>query len=207
MRRFIRAAAFAALAACGGSDGGPSDPGGGNNAAGSIRGNVSDNTGAAVPSATVALTGNSQASRSTTSGADGAYSFANVAVGSYTIAVTPPAGFALGTTGTATVAVTAGQQSNVNAFILNRTTTGGPPSLVEVSMVSSSFNPQQVEVAVGGRVRFTNNDNTQHNATSAVIQTGLMNAGEVREQVMATAGTFAYSCTLHAGMNGTVLVR
>jgi plastocyanin len=206
MRRFIRAAAVILLAACGGSDGGPSDPGGGNSL-GSIRGNVNDNTGAPVPSATVNLTGNAQSSRSTTTGTDGAYTFPNVAVGAYTVAVTPPAGFAIGTASTATITVTSGQQANVSAFVLNRTTTGGPLTLVDVSMVNTQFSPQQVEVAVGGRVRFTNNDNIEHNATSSSFQTGNMSAGQVREQVMPTAGTFAYSCTLHAGMNGTITVR
>lgn len=206
MRRFIRAAAILAVAACGGSDG-PSSPGGGTNQVGSIRGNVNDNTGAAVASATVTLTGNAQASRTTTTGSDGVYTFSAVAVGTYTVAITPPAGFAIGTASTATVTVTTGQQSTVNAFVVNRTTTGGPPSLVDVSMVNTSFSPPTVEVAVGGRVRFTNNDNTIHNATAPSIQTGQMSPGQIREQVMPVAGTFPYSCTLHSEMSGTIVVR
>jgi plastocyanin len=97
----------------------------------------------------------------------------------------------------------------VNAFVLNRTTQGGggPPLLAEVSMVNTSFSPQQVEVAVGGTLRFTNNDAVQHNATAASFATGTMNPGQVREQTVGSAGTFSYSCTLHPGMTGSVIVR
>lgn len=193
--------------ACDGG-GGPTVPGGG--ATGTVRGEINDNTGVAVPNATVTLTGNGQALRTTTTNTTGVFVFNTVAVGSYTVAVTPPTGFTLAGAGTAAVTVTSGQQANVNTFVFNRITGGGgnAPAFADVSMVNTSFQPQQVEVAVGGTVRFTNNDNTAHNATGqGGIQTGNLNAGQVSDRVMTTAGTFAYACTLHAGMNGTVVVR
>ena len=105
------------LAACGG-DGDPIEVDPDTN--GSIRGTVTDNTGATVANAAVALTGNGQAARTTNSGADGVYTFANVPAGTYTLAVTPPAGFTIGAAGTASVTVAGGAQANASAFVLNR---------------------------------------------------------------------------------------
>jgi N-acetylneuraminic acid mutarotase len=112
------AAAIAAaviLAACGG-DGDPV----GTATNGSIRGTVTDQTGATVPNAVVALTGNAQADRSTNSGTNGIYTFADVPPGPYTLAVTPPTGFTLGAAGTVSVTVAGGAQANASAFVLNR---------------------------------------------------------------------------------------
>src|SRR5688572_8616811 len=69
VRRALSVAAVVILAACGGGgDPNPvvTDPGG------SIRGTVTYNAGAPVANATVTLTGNAQADRTTKSGADGA---------------------------------------------------------------------------------------------------------------------------------------
>lgn len=108
---------FVMLAACGGGDST------GAVASGSIRGTITDNTGAAVASAAVALSGNAQAARTTNSGADGVYTFANVPPGTYTLAVVPPAGFAMGAAGPTSVTVASGAQANASAFVLSRATT------------------------------------------------------------------------------------
>src|SRR5688500_10579021 len=114
VRRALGVAAVVILAACGGSD--PI----GTTSHGSIRGTVTDNTGATVANATVALTGSGQAARTTTSGADGVYTFADLPPGPYTLAITPPSGFAIGAVGTASVTVASGAQANASAFVLNR---------------------------------------------------------------------------------------
>jgi hypothetical protein len=114
VRRALNVAAAVILAACGG-DRDPvlvTD--------GSIRGIVTDNTGATVANAAVALTGNAQAARTTNSGADGVYTFADVPPGTYALAVTPPAGFTIGAAGTASVTVASGAQADASAFVLNR---------------------------------------------------------------------------------------
>ncbi len=210
--RLRHQAAIAALflvAACGGSDG-PTNPGGNNNQTGTVQGSVQDQTGAAVPSASVALRATGQATRNTNTNANGGYTFSNVSAGAWTVAVTPPTGYSLGAgAGTSAVTVVAGQQVGVPAIVVNKQATGGPaPASADISMVNTSFNPQQVEVAVGGTVRFTNNDSVVHNATGAAFATGNLNPGQSSgNQAMNSAGTFAYSCTLHAGMNGTIVVR
>ena len=120
-RRALTVGAVVLLAACGGGgDSGPVEP----DTDGSIRGTVTDNAGATVANATVALTGSASAARTTNSGADGAYTFANVPPGTYTLAVTPPPGFTIGAAGTLSVTVAGGEQANASAIILNRVPPG-----------------------------------------------------------------------------------
>lgn len=120
VRRAFQLAAVVVLAACG-SDGDPF----GATSKGSIRGNVTDNTGAAVANAGVELTGNTQAARNTTSGPDGSYTFADIAPGTYTLAVTAPTGFTVGTTASTSVTVNGGAEANAAAFVLSRIVTNG----------------------------------------------------------------------------------
>jgi plastocyanin len=208
MRRALFASAIILLAACGDGDGGFTVPG--NTTSGSIRGVVNDNTGAAVLGATLTLTGSGISARTATSNTLGVYVFNTVPVGAYVLSIAAPTGFTVNGLGTAGVAVSANQQSNVDTFVLDRSTGGGgnPPNLVDISMVNTSFQPQSAEVAIGGTVRFTNNDNTDHNATGqGGIQTGNLTPGQSSSRVMTTAGLFAYSCTIHAGMTGSIRVR
>jgi plastocyanin len=210
--RLHHQAAIAALflsVACGGGDSGPSGPNN-NPTTGSVQGSVQDQTGAAVPGASVALQATGQTTRNTTTGSSGAYTFANVAAGAWTVAVTPPSGYSLGTNGgISAVTVVAGQQVGVPAIVVTKQATGGPaPASVEVSMANRAFSPQQVEVRIGGTVRFRNNDGEVHNATGSNFQTGNLNPNQASTALtMNNAGTFPYSCTLHAGMNGTITVR
>ncbi|MDF1503453.1 carboxypeptidase regulatory-like domain-containing protein [Roseisolibacter sp. H3M3-2] len=112
------------LFACGGGD--PIGTAG--TANGSIRGTVTDAAGATVANAAVALTGNAQGARTTSSGADGVYAFANVPPGAYTLTVTPPAGFTAGPAGAAAVTVASGAQATPSAFVLGRATASGADS-------------------------------------------------------------------------------
>ena len=115
MRRALGTASVILMAACG--DGG--DPTGVSEN-GSVRGTVTDNGGAVVANASVELSGNAQAARTTISGADGVYAFADVPPGTYTLTVTPPSGFTVGASGTTSVTVARDAQSNPAAFVLER---------------------------------------------------------------------------------------
>src|SRR5215212_9902867 len=115
-RRVLTVAAIVILAACGGDGATESGP----DATGSIRGTVTDNGGAGVANAVVALSGNAQAARTTTSGANGVYTFAKVAPGTYALAVTSAAGFVIDASGTASVTVAGGAEANASAFVLAR---------------------------------------------------------------------------------------
>src|SRR5687767_12454720 len=127
---------FAVLTSACGGDGatevGPDTPG-------SIRGTVTDHTGATVANAAVALTGNAQADRTTNSGATGVYTFADVPPGAYTLAVTPPAGFSIGAAGTVSVTVAGGAQANASAIVLKRDGVGEWAQRAGLLVANSEF--------------------------------------------------------------------
>jgi N-acetylneuraminic acid mutarotase len=110
----VAAATIAMLAACGGGKPiVPANPG-------SIKGVVTDNSGSAVASVAVRLTGNGQAARATNTGADGSYIFANVPPGPYALTVTPPAGFTVGASGALSITVAGGAEASAAALVLTR---------------------------------------------------------------------------------------
>jgi plastocyanin len=82
------------------------------------------------------------------------------------------------------------------------------PKTAAVSLVSKSFSPASVTVALGGTVTWTNNDSMPHNvtATGGAFKSTTLAPGAVFSFKFTTPGTFAYSCTFHGGMNGTVIV-
>ena len=70
------------------------------------------------------------------------------------------------------------------------------------------FTPVQVTIPVGGRVNWSNQDSVAHTTTSDTnIWNGNIGAGGSFSRTFDTAGTFSYSCTVHAGMNGRVVVQ
>lgn len=70
------------------------------------------------------------------------------------------------------------------------------------------FTPVQVTIAVGGRVNWSNSDSVGHTTTS---DNNLWNAnlgpGGSFSRTFDTAGTYSYSCSVHGGMNGRVIVQ
>ena len=80
-----------------------------------------------------------------------------------------------------------------------------------VSMHNLDFFPSVVSVASGTTVTWTNTDAVAHNVTfdaGAVPASGTVDAGAKRALTMPTAaGTYAYKCTFHSNMNGSVVVR
>ncbi|PYP75089.1 MAG: hypothetical protein DMD35_22410 [Gemmatimonadetes bacterium] len=91
--------------------------------------------------------------------------------------------------------------------------TGGttPVATTSVEMLNTSFTPRAIRVAPGATVTWTNSDGIAHNVTFAaaanVPASANFAAGSVALQMPAAAGTYAYSCTLHPGMSGTVTVQ
>lgn len=71
-----------------------------------------------------------------------------------------------------------------------------------------SFTPTNVTVPAGSTVGWSNQDSVSHTTTS---DTGLWNSGlsvgGSFQRTFPTAGTFSYSCTVHPGMTGTVIVQ
>jgi plastocyanin len=79
----------------------------------------------------------------------------------------------------------------------------------EVWMENSKFNPATLTVAVNTIVKWTNKDGFDHNVVSdsSWFDSGILQAGKTFSRQFTTAGTFPYTCTLHAGMNGTIIVQ
>jgi plastocyanin len=77
----------------------------------------------------------------------------------------------------------------------------------EVGITDFKFMPPTINVAVGGSLVWTNNDDQQHTATSAGnFDAGAIQAGASSTVEFPTAGTFAYICSFHPFMTGTVVV-
>ena len=75
---------------------------------------------------------------------------------------------------------------------------------------SNSYAPNPVSMRVGQTIAWRNADSITHTATqdSGGFNTGSVTAGTTSAPtLMNTAGTFAYHCTLHPGMVGTITVQ
>jgi plastocyanin len=78
-----------------------------------------------------------------------------------------------------------------------------------VTIQGSAFNPPTTTVKVGDTVTWTNRDAFSHTSTSdtGAWDTGVITAGASHSFTFTTAGTFAYHCTIHSFMHGTIVVQ
>jgi len=88
------------------------------------------------------------------------------------------------------------------------TSTAGGPGVV---MQNIQFDPSSVSVKAGNTVTWTNNESVQHDVTAddgsfKSGQPGGMKQGDKYEHAFDKAGSFAYKCTIHPNMTGTVEV-
>lgn len=200
--------AAAALSACsgGGGDGGS---GGTTNppTTGTISGQVSAG-GNGVAGATIAVTGGA----STQSNASGAFTFANVNPGTYTLTVTPPAGFSLGAElASKSVTVQAGAVASVSWALQGAANPGGRQ---DIHIGGASFTPDNVQISAGTTVRWINDGNVAHTITpdaagqaGAWASTNITTAGQTFEHTFNTSGTYNYHCNVHAGMSAVIRVQ
>jgi plastocyanin len=81
-------------------------------------------------------------------------------------------------------------------------------SRVTVRISNFVFVPPTLTVKVGTRVTWTNEDNTAHTATADAgsFDTGTLNQGKSMTIQFNKPGTFAYHCSFHAFMSGTIKV-
>jgi plastocyanin len=70
------------------------------------------------------------------------------------------------------------------------------------------FSPTTVAIPVGGTVTWKNDDTVAHTTTSDTnLWNGSLSAGGSFSRAFPTAGTFPFSCTVHSGMSGRVVVQ
>jgi plastocyanin len=93
-------------------------------------------------------------------------------------------------------------------------TPGGTSSTVSIPMGAEvlgnrAFTPDDLEVAVGTTVMWTNTDSVSHTSTSngSGWDSGIIQPGRQFSFTYQTAGTFSYHCAIHPGMVGTVTIR
>jgi plastocyanin len=88
------------------------------------------------------------------------------------------------------------------------------PAAASVSMVDFDFAPKEIRIKAGTVVTWKNDGAAPHSATAAdgSFDTAVFQPGESKSVTFASAGTFAYYCSLHGtpqgeGMAGTVVVE
>lgn len=84
-----------------------------------------------------------------------------------------------------------------------------PANTGQVEIAKFAYGPQEITVAPGTTVVWTNHDETPHTVTSkdkSFASKG-MDTGDTFGHTFATEGDFNYICTVHPFMTGVVHVR
>lgn len=83
------------------------------------------------------------------------------------------------------------------------------PEKKEVLMINKAFSPSSLTVSLNSTVTWTNTDNVDHNviSTSGLFSSGTISSGNNYSHQFTSMGTYAYTCTLHSNMNGTIIVN
>ena len=76
-----------------------------------------------------------------------------------------------------------------------------------IDMVDLKFEPAALTVERGQTVTFVNRGKVTHNAKGKDFFSRVVEPGGSYRHTFDRAGTFAYVCTFHPGMDGTVTVR
>ena len=89
------------------------------------------------------------------------------------------------------------------------TPTATPTGNATVTIQNLAFSPATLTISVGTTVTWTNNDSTSHTVTSdtGLFDSGQMSQGSHFSHTFNDKGTFAYHCTIHTTMHGTVTVQ
>ena len=91
------------------------------------------------------------------------------------------------------------------------TTAGGAGGAggAKVSLANIAIDPTSVTIKVGETVSWTNNDPFAHRLVGdkGEFDSGTMAGGATFGFTFKTAGTFAYHCSIHPSMTGTVIVQ
>jgi plastocyanin len=78
-----------------------------------------------------------------------------------------------------------------------------------VTIKDFAYAPASLTVATGTTVKFTNEDSTNHTATSTGqgrFDTGTIGKGQSKSVTLHTPGTFSYVCSFHPFMHGSITV-
>lgn len=78
----------------------------------------------------------------------------------------------------------------------------------KVEIVDFAYDPDPVTIEEGGKVIWQNEDSEPHTATAddGSFDTGTLDEGKRGSETFKEAGTYAYICSIHPDMTGTVEV-
>jgi plastocyanin len=82
-----------------------------------------------------------------------------------------------------------------------------PPTTASVSVVDYSFNPSSTTIAAGGEVTWTWGGTVGHNVTFSTGPNSATQTSGTFSRTFPTAGSYPYQCTIHSGMDGTIIVQ
>ncbi len=85
----------------------------------------------------------------------------------------------------------------------------GPASTTEVEIKDFKYAPEEINVKVGGKLSFTNQDTAKHTATSkpqGTFDSGDISKGQTRPVTFTKAGSFDLFCVYHPTMSAKVAV-
>ena len=83
-------------------------------------------------------------------------------------------------------------------------------SATTINIKDNSFQPSSLEVPVGTKVEWHNQDGVQHSVTSDIqglFDSGVLNPGKKFDFTFNTLGSYGYHCSIHPGMQGTITVK
>jgi plastocyanin len=81
-------------------------------------------------------------------------------------------------------------------------------SSADIQIKGFAFSPKELTVKVGTKVTWTNMDSAGHDVKAVDGSWGsdTLNNGQSFSKVFDKEGSYAYVCTFHAGMTGTIIV-
>ena len=97
-----------------------------------------------------------------------------------------------------------------SAVTRSSSTSGDSDHNVSVVMKNINFNPGRVDARVGQTITWTNRDDAPHNVTYVsgprFASSPTFTDGESWTLKLTAPGVIRYMCTIHPGMNGTIVV-
>jgi plastocyanin len=86
---------------------------------------------------------------------------------------------------------------------------GVPPQTAVVRIGNFTFSQQTLAVRAGTTVTFVNDDDIPHTvvAKNLTFKSKVLDTGDKFSFTFAKAGQFAYFCSLHPHMTGTIIVK
>lgn len=88
------------------------------------------------------------------------------------------------------------------------TSSGDAVRSAKVEIAEFTYQPDPVTIEEGGKVTWINRDSAPHTATAedGSFDTGTLEEGKLKSETFKEPGTYAYVCSIHPSMHGTIEV-